>query len=44
MKHTKVLANYDLTHEQINKFTEETESIVDAFLDFKLNHLINLNI
>ena len=44
VKHTKSLANYDITQERINEFTEESESILNAFLDFKLNHLIDIKI
>jgi len=44
VKHTSSLTNYNITQERINEFTEESESIFNAFLDFKLNHLLDIKI
>lgn len=44
VKHASSLTNYDITQERIIEFTEESESILNAFLDFKLNHLIDIKI
>jgi hypothetical protein len=44
VKHIKSMENYNITQERINQFTEESESIFNAFIDFKFNHLIDIKI
>lgn len=43
-KHMDILEKYDLEEVDIHNFEDKSEWILDAFLDFKLNHFIKLKI
>lgn len=43
-KHMDILEKFDLEEINIHNFEDKSEWILDAFLDFKLNHFIKLKI